>query len=171
MLLKARYNNAAGAELCSIRLRACSVVSSTPCWTTAVVNICSSVISSWCPPPPPSTSSTPSSARPSPCLWSVAVHHKPGGCLLIHIPTDILINYHNTTFSALTLLVGQQEGHLACKKLTGGVLAWLSVWSEVQTCIWPSWCHCQSLSLASVKFRLVLRFWYWLIRLVPEKGP
>jgi len=24
------------------------------------------------------------------------------------------------------------------KKLSGGVLAWLSVWSEVQTCIWPS---------------------------------
>ena len=41
-------------------------------------------------------------------------------------------------FSALTLLVGQQEGHPACKKLSGGVLAWLSVWSEVQTCIWPS---------------------------------
>ena len=37
-------------------------------------------------------------------------------------------------FSALTLLVGRQEGHLACKKLSGGVLAWLSVWSEVQTC-------------------------------------
>ena len=41
-------------------------------------------------------------------------------------------------FSALTLLVWQQEGHLACKKLGGGVLAWLSVWSEMQTCIWPS---------------------------------
>ena len=41
-------------------------------------------------------------------------------------------------FSALSLLVGQQEGHLACKKLSGGVLAWLSVWSEMQTCIWPS---------------------------------
>ena len=40
--------------------------------------------------------------------------------------------------SALTLLVGRQEGHPACKKLSGGVLAWLSVWSEVQTCIWPS---------------------------------
>jgi len=26
-------------------------------------------------------------------------------------------------FSALTLLVGQQEGHPACKKLSGGVLA------------------------------------------------
>ena len=23
-------------------------------------------------------------------------------------------------------------------KNSGGVLAWLSVWSEVQTCIWPS---------------------------------
>jgi len=32
-------------------------------------------------------------------------------------------------FSALTLLVGWQEGHPACKKLSGGVLAWLSVWS------------------------------------------
>jgi len=26
-------------------------------------------------------------------------------------------------FSALMLLVGRQEGHLACKKLSGGVLA------------------------------------------------
>jgi len=37
-------------------------------------------------------------------------------------------------------------------------LTWLSVWSEVQTCICPSWCHCHSLSLASVKSRLVLPF-------------
>jgi len=41
-------------------------------------------------------------------------------------------------FSALMLLVGWQEGHPACKKLSGGVLAWLSLWSEQQTCIWPS---------------------------------
>jgi len=41
----------------------------------------------------------------------------------------------------------------------------------VQTCIWPSWCHCHSLSLASVKSRLVLPFWYRLTRVVPEKGP
>jgi len=33
----------------------------------------------------------------------------------------------------MTLLVGRQEGHPTCKKLSGGVLAWLSVWSEVQT--------------------------------------
>jgi len=50
------------------------------------------------------------------------------------------------------------------------VLAWLSVWSEVQTCIWPSWCHCHSLSLASVKATLVLPFWYRLTRVVTDKG-
>jgi len=74
-------------------------------------------------------------------------------------------------FSALTLLVGQEEGHPACKKLSGGVLAWLSVWSEVQTCIWPSWCHCYSLSVAPVKSRLVLPFWYRLTQVVLEKRP
>ena len=41
----------------------------------------------------------------------------------------------NVAFSALTLLVGRQEGHPACKEQSGGVLVWLSVWSEVQTCI------------------------------------
>jgi len=53
-------------------------------------------------------------------------------------------------FSVLTLLVGRQEGNPACKKLSGGVLAWLSVSSEVQICISPSSCHCHSLSLAPV---------------------
>ena len=48
----------------------------------------------------------------------------------------------------LTLLVGRQEGHPACKKLNGGVLAWLSIWSEVQM---PA----ATLSVASVKSRLV----------------
>ena len=44
----------------------------------------------------------------------------------------------STAFSALTLLFVWQEGYPVCKKLSGGVLAWLSVWSEVQTCTWPS---------------------------------
>jgi len=48
------------------------------------------------------------------------------------------ILWRTCAFSALTLLVGRQEGHPACSKLSGGVLAWLSVWSEVQTCTWPS---------------------------------
>ena len=51
-----------------------------------------------------------------------------------YLISGIYINF----CSALTLLVGRQEGHPACKKQSGGVLAWLSVWSEVQTCIWPS---------------------------------
>jgi len=40
----------------------------------------------------------------------------------------------------LTLIVGRQEGHPACKKLSGGVLAWLglSVWSEVQIAYGPA---------------------------------
>ena len=33
--------------------------------------------------------------------------------------------------SALTVLVRRQEGHPACKKPSGGLLAWLSVWSKV----------------------------------------
>ena len=69
------------------------------------------------------------------------------------------------------LLVGRQEGHLACKKLSSEVLVWLSVWSEVQNCIRPSWCHCHSLSLASVKSRLVSPFWYQLTWVVLDKGP
>ena len=91
---------------------------------------------------------------------------------------DIIATYVKTiqclskvTFSALTQLFGRQEGHPAWKKLSGGLLAWLSVWSKVQTCIWPSWCHCHSLSLASVKSTLVLPFWHRLTRVVPEKGP
>jgi len=58
-------------------------------------------------------------------------HHK-----FIALNTKVYV--YNTTFSALTLLVGRQEGHQACKKLRGGVLAWLSVGGEMQTCIWPS---------------------------------
>jgi len=30
---------------------------------------------------------------------------------------------------------GRQEGHPACKKMSGGMLAWLFVWVKVQICI------------------------------------
>ena len=78
-------------------------------------------------------------------------------------------------FTALTLLVGRQEEHLAYKKLNDEVLVWLSLWSEVQiVCIWSSWCHYhpQTLSsFASFKSRLVLPFWYRLTQVVLEKRP
>ena len=67
--------------------------------------------------------------------------------------------------------LGGMKGIRPVKKLSGGLLAWLSVWSEVQTYIWPSWCHCHSVSVSLVKSRLVLPFWYQLTRVVLEKGP
>jgi len=55
------------------------------------------------------------------------------GTVIIVVIVINIFNIHpgniHPAFSALTLLVGRQEGHLACKKLSGGVLAWLSVWS------------------------------------------
>jgi len=76
-------------------------------------------------------------------------------------------------FSALTLLVGRQEGHPACKKhKSGGVLAWLSVWSEVQICIMaqlmPLPPNISCFSKIQIGF---LPFWYWLTWVVPDKGP
>jgi len=62
-------------------------------------------------------------------------------------------------FSALTLLVGRQEGHPACKKnwWGAGVVIRLEQDADLHY-IWCSRCHCHSLSLASVKSRLVLPF-------------
>jgi len=45
------------------------------------------------------------------------------------------MRYHSLAFSDLTLLVGHQEEHPACKKLSDEVLSW----SEVQMiCLWSS---------------------------------
>jgi len=71
-------------------------------------------------------------------------------------------------FSALTLLVGPQEGHPACKNRV--VWYWRGYLSGAR-CMWPSSCHCHSLSLAPVKSRLVLPFWYRLTQVVLEKRP
>jgi len=58
-----------------------------------------------------------------------------GGVTMLHCeqlyPYFTLLYFTLLAFSALTLLVGRQEGHPACKKLSGGVLAWLSVSSKV----------------------------------------
>jgi len=40
--------------------------------------------------------------------------------------------------SALMLLVGWQEGHPACKKTEWWAAGMVSVWGEVQICIWPA---------------------------------
>jgi len=52
----------------------------------------------------------------------------------------------------LTLLVGRQEGHPACKKQSGVVLVWLSVWSKVQTDTTAT--HCFLLQYIQIGFYL-----------------
>jgi len=88
--------------------------------------------------------------------------------------TLLVIGHLSDTFLPSVLWccwLGSRKGIQPVKKLSSQVLVWLSVWIEVQTCIWPSWCHCHSLSLAPVKSRLVLPFWYRLTCVVPVKGP
>jgi len=49
---------------------------------------------------------------------------------------SLYITIIHCVFSALTLLVGHQEEHPACRKVSDEVLAWLCVWSEMQmSCI------------------------------------
>jgi len=78
------------------------------------------------------------------------------------------------SFSALTLLVGQQEGHPACKKTQwwgAGVVICLERGADLHTARLMPLPLTVSESLASVKSRLVLPFWYRLTRVVPDKGP
>ena len=44
------------------------------------------------------------------------------GCVVVNLAAIIICRFllHIFAFSALTLLVGQQEGHPACKELIGG---------------------------------------------------
>ena len=47
----------------------------------------------------------------------------------------ICLRYMMIAFSALTLLVGRQEGHPACKKTEWWGAGMVVCWSEVQTCM------------------------------------
>ena len=86
----------------------------------------------------------------STCTTSLQVlFHLPLGIPHIFSPNHCLLFATHAHTIALCL-VGWQEGHLACKNVSGGMLAWLSVWGEVQICIWPRWCYCHSISLAPV---------------------
>jgi len=64
---------------------------------------------------------------------SVATAHirAPSACSAHSVITKIVLVWF-FVFSALMLLVEWQEGHPACKKLSGGMLVWLSLWGEVQ---------------------------------------
>ena len=64
------------------------------------------------------------------------------------------INLDYYAFSALTLLVGRQEGHPPIRPVKNWVVGCWHGYLCGARCR-PSWCHCHSLSLASVKSRLV----------------
>jgi len=69
------------------------------------------------------------------------------------------------------LLAGRQERHPTWKKTEwwgAGVVVSLEQGADLHM---AQLCHCHSLSLASVKSRLILPFWYQLTWVVPEKGP
>jgi len=52
---------------------------------------------------------------------------------------NFLFDLHCLTAQFFITFLGRQEEHPACKKLCDEVLAWLSVWSEMQiVCIWSS---------------------------------
>jgi len=73
----------------------------------------------------------------------------------------------------LTLLAGNQEEHPACKNMSD-ILAWLSVWSEVQIiCIWFSWCQwtCNLIISCFIKIQNGLPFQCQLTHVVLEKRP
>jgi len=59
---------------------------------------------------------------------STSQHFSPTSGLVV----DRFFSYLIGAFSALMLFVGRQEDHPAYKKLSDGVLAWLSFWGEVQ---------------------------------------
>ena len=57
----------------------------------------------------------------------------------VHSMTLPLFLLYRYAFTVLMLLVRRQEGHPACKNLSGELLSWLFVWSELQIiCIWSS---------------------------------
>jgi len=68
------------------------------------------------------------------------------------------------------LWLGGRNGIRPVKKLSGEVLARLSVLSEVQMiCIWSSWCHCHPIIPCCSKIQNGLLFWCRFIQVVLEK--
>jgi len=69
---------------------------------------------------------------------AVSSHDSEAGCkLLYYIYIYFTFNY-TIAFSALTLLVGLRKGIRPVKNRVVGLLAWLTVWSEVESCICSS---------------------------------
>jgi len=93
---------------------------------------------------------------------------------LLHDTCAVHVNsrVYATATCALSLLVGCQEERPASKKLSGEVLACLSVRSKVHVvCIWSSWYHCHPIISCFIKIQIDLTFWCLLIQVVLEQRP
>ena len=93
--------------------------------------------------------------RPSPFPGRMSYNHTKWR----NLDLMFILCYSIFALGALTLLVERQEEHPACKKLSGELLAWLSVWSKVQMiCIWSSWCHSHPIVSCIIKIQIGLTF-------------
>jgi len=68
--------------------------------------------------------------------------------------------------------LGGRKGIQPVKKLSGEVLAWSFVWSEVQmVCVWSTWCYCHLIISCSSKIQKGLLFWCRLTQVVLIRRP
>jgi len=58
------------------------------------------------------------------CRFTVKISTRDHATIPENLEAELKFSVFVEPFSALTLLVGRQEGHPACKKLSNGVLAW-----------------------------------------------
>ena len=75
-------------------------------------------------------------------MCSKVTHHSLNACLMPILRCHSSLITIHISYSYLPSVLwccwlGSRKGIWPVKKLSGGVLAWLSVWSEVQTCMWP----------------------------------
>jgi len=67
-------------------------------------------------------------------FWGWLSPYAESDVFILNRPKLICSNSYLIAFSALTLLVGRQEGHPACKKTEWWDVG-VVIWDEVQTCI------------------------------------
>jgi len=117
-----------------------------------------------------------------PLIWWQGVRHTRTGswktsvtdrsccvCVERHISSQMWIRTENFKLH-VKLLVGHQEKHPACEKLSDEVLAWLSVWSEVQMIyIQSSWCHSHPIIFCFIEIQIGLIFLVPAFQVVLEK--
>ena len=88
-----------------------------------------------------------------------------------YISTSLYVLYWSITLKFLCLSwstfrlvlwhcwLGVRKSIRPVKTLSDQLLAWLSVWGEVQMiCIWSSWCHCDPVISSLIKVQIGLTF-------------